>query len=141
MSQPPTVFLSHSHADKKIVERVGKFLMTHGVRVWIDNRDLKAGTGIIRSLESAVAECDYLLLFMTPKAERSGWIRKEWETKLHLHMDERTDRIIPLYMADCTISPFLKDINYIDFRSDFEEGLSKLLAALRIPAQARRTQH
>jgi hypothetical protein len=132
MATNPNVFLSHATSDKKVVERVGQFLSSHGVTVWIDNKGIKSGAGIVRNLEVAVAECDFLILFLTPKSVESGWVKKEWHTKLHLHINEDITRIVPLLIEDCDIPIFLKDIKYIDFRPSFEEGCSTLLSSLQI---------
>jgi hypothetical protein len=94
MADPsPSVFLSHSSADKGVVERVGKFLTTHGVTVWIDSNELKAGTGIVRSLERVADFYSRLATFSvaassTPKRVTLLYTRLE-RVEPAVHLDQQ----------------------------------------------------
>jgi 5'-deoxynucleotidase YfbR-like HD superfamily hydrolase len=132
MAQRLSVFLSHSTSDKRFVNKIGSLLQTHGISVWVDDKDILGGRGIVAALQDAVVKCDYLLVFLSPQSVDSGWVKKEWSTKLAIDMSKREFRVIPLVIKKCEIPPFLRDIRHIDFTSNYERAVSQLLATLRV---------
>lgn len=125
---PKKTFLSHSSFDKAFVRRVDSVLRNHGIETWVDESDVQPGQSISRGIQKGLSESDFLLLFLSPKAVDSGWVEREWQSKLH----DKNAVIIPLLIESCQIPPFLHDIRYIDFRKDFEEGISLLLTTLSV---------
>jgi 5'-deoxynucleotidase YfbR-like HD superfamily hydrolase len=126
----PTVFLSHSSANKTFVRRVKNSLEQYKIKTWLDETNIKPGESITESLQKALNECDVLLLFLTPHSVQSGWVRSEWQSRFAVQVSSRKIKVVPLLVEDCEIPEFLKDIKYIDFRSDYDTGIAQLLRAL-----------
>jgi 5'-deoxynucleotidase YfbR-like HD superfamily hydrolase len=126
----PTVFLSHSSANKTFVKRVKTSLEQYKIKTWLDEANIKPGESITESLQKGLNECDVLLLFLTPHSVQSGWVRSEWQSRFAVQVSTRKVKVLPLLIEDCDIPEFLKDIKYIDFRTDYDTGIAQLLSAL-----------
>lgn len=76
-----TIFLSHSHKDKDIVERAALFLLSQGVYVYVDWKD--ASMPPITSAETAnqlkmrIRICDEFVVLASNNALDSKWV--PWE--------------------------------------------------------------
>src|SRR5712691_6525367 len=56
---PASVFISYSHADKDLARALAAVLQDRGVRIWIDEGELKVGDSIIERIATAIAEIDF----------------------------------------------------------------------------------
>lgn len=123
-------FLSHASVDKKIVRRLASDLIAHNVEVWLDEQRIQPGHSIPDEIQKGLDASDYLLLFLTPRAVESGWVKQEWETKFVEQVARKRISVIPLLIERCIIPAFLKPIKYADFTLEYEEGFSSLLGCL-----------
>lgn len=126
----PKVFLSHSSFDKVFVRRIRDILHSHEIQTWLDEQNMRPGQRISEEIQKGISDSDFFLLFLSPRAMESGWVQREWQSRLHREVKENQGRLIPLVIQDCELPEFLKDIVYIDFRKDFEEGISLLLTSI-----------
>ncbi|MGA1864682.1 MAG: toll/interleukin-1 receptor domain-containing protein [bacterium] len=128
----PSVFLSHSSADKAIARRLFGALTDAGVRVWLDEREIRVGDDILDTIERGVKESDYVALLLTPRSIKSRWVMEELNAFRMAQVDEGRKRVLPLLFEDCDLPPLLKSKKYADFRNDFSSGLRELLYSLGI---------
>jgi 5'-deoxynucleotidase YfbR-like HD superfamily hydrolase len=126
----PSVFLSHSSVNKTFVRRVKNSLEQYKIKTWLDESNIKPGESITESLQKGLVECDVLLIFLTPHSIQSGWVKAEWQSRFAAQISTRKVRVIPLLVELCEIPEFLKDVKYIDFRSDYDTGIAQLLSTL-----------
>ena len=56
----PSLFLSHSSADKTFVEKLAKDLEGVGVNVWFDKWEIKVGDSLTGKIEEGLQANDYL---------------------------------------------------------------------------------
>ena len=61
----PSLFLSHSSADKTFVEKLAKDLEGVGVNVWFDKWEIKVGDSLTGKIEEGLQANDYLGLVVT----------------------------------------------------------------------------
>lgn len=61
----PSLFLSHSSADKTFVEKLAKDLEGVGVNVWFDKWEIKVGDSLTGKIEEGLQANDYLELVVT----------------------------------------------------------------------------
>jgi hypothetical protein len=52
----PSVFMSHSHADKPFVRRLSVDLGALGAHVWLDEAEIKVGDSLFDKIERAIDE-------------------------------------------------------------------------------------
>jgi len=127
------VFISHASGDKATVERIAMGLKAFGHKSWYSEWELQTGDSIVTRIEAALARSDTLLVVLSQKSVVSQWVRRELNTALMTQLSGGHDiEVIPVIIEDCEIPPLLRDIFYVDLRSNFEEGLLKLLEKLRL---------
>ena len=56
----PSVFFSHSLADKPFAERLGEHLDLHGIKVWIDNAEISVVDSLIEKLREGIDSIEYV---------------------------------------------------------------------------------
>jgi WD40 repeat protein len=81
MAEPPHIFISYARSDgKDFAEELYHCLADkHGFSVWLDIEQIEAGgEGWWTQIEQTIKSIKYLVLVMTPGAERSNNVRKEW---------------------------------------------------------------
>jgi hypothetical protein len=122
------VFLSHSSRDKPLVREIRNFLPEY-IHLWIDEFELHSGSDLKSNLREAIKKTDLLIVFFTPEAVESGWVRRE--LKWALSQEKRLGRnfIIPvIFNETCWLNlpkNFQKRI-YIPFNDFTEEGVKAL---------------
>jgi hypothetical protein len=100
----PTVFLSHSHVDKRIARRLVRRLNAHGVRVWIDERELRVGDTLTSSIRRHIQDADTFLVIASQASERSPWVGRELKVA-----KDHDKTIIPLFIDDSARQQNLSD--------------------------------
>jgi len=93
MSTQPTLFLSHSHKDRRVARRIVRRLSAHGIQVWIDERELRLGSTLTESLQAQIKGADALLVIASNRSAISKWVGLELECAKEHEKD-----IIPLFI-------------------------------------------
>ena len=91
----PSLFLSHSSADKTFVEKLAKDLEGVGVNVWFDKWEIKVGDSLTGKIEEGLQANDYLGLVLSPAAVASEWVKAElsaaWCRQMSSHSFSRIE--------------------------------------------------
>lgn len=61
----PSVFISYAHADEPLARDLADALSGHGLRVWIDQSELRIGDSLIERLAEAIAEGDFVVALVS----------------------------------------------------------------------------
>jgi len=133
------VFLSHSHEDKKFVNRLAADLMSAGVKVWLDEAEIKIGDSLILKIEEAISTVQYVAACLSLNSVKSNWVTKELDIAITKEIKGKHVVVLPLLLPGCRedeIPSFLSDKCYADFRNPdkYQSELRKLL--LRIKPEA-----
>src|SRR5436309_339431 len=70
MKRPPSVFISYSWdsaAHKKWVRQLAARLIRNGVRVWLDQLNVRPGDSLTRFMESKIRSSGHVLVICTPQ--------------------------------------------------------------------------
>ena len=134
MTSEPSIFLSHNYRDKPFVRTLAQDLTAMGLRVWVDEAELRVGDSLITSISSAIDEMRYLGVVLSPHSVDSRWVREELNQALTNQLAQRATSVLPILLADCQIPGFLRDRLYADFRDpgDYAEALQRLLRSIGI---------
>lgn len=129
----PSIFLSHNQKDKHFVRRLANDLKSEGVKVWLDEAEIKVGDSLIKKISSGIYEMDYLGAILSPDSVMSAWVQEELEQALHIQISEAYVKVLPILLRDCAMPGFLLDKVYVDFRDEdkYQESLKKLLDGIR----------
>ncbi|MBC8166260.1 MAG: toll/interleukin-1 receptor domain-containing protein [Bryobacteraceae bacterium] len=90
------VFLSHSSKDKTVVREVAERLRADGLRVWLDDWEIRAGDSIPHKIEKGLEHSRVLVLCMSAHAFGSDWAKLEAGTFRFRDPLNQEGRFIPL---------------------------------------------
>jgi hypothetical protein len=128
------VFLSHSAKDKAVVCELAARLKQDGVRVWLDDEQIKTGDSIPAKIEAGLEHSRVLVLCMSANAFGSDWAQLEAGTFRFRDPLNKERRFIPLRLDDAPIKGSLAQFLYINWPpANREEEYPKLLEACRHP--------
>ncbi|MFX0141832.1 MAG: toll/interleukin-1 receptor domain-containing protein [Candidatus Hodarchaeota archaeon] len=110
-----SVFLSHNYKDKVFARKLASHLKIAGVRVWLDEAELKLGDSLIEKLSTAIKKMNYLAVLLSKNSVSSKWVKKEVNIALNEEICGRKVKVLPLVIENCSIPFFLRDKLYADF--------------------------
>ena len=90
------VFLSHSAKDKAVVRPVAERLREDGLRVWLDDWEIRPGDSIPARIEEGLEHSRVLVLCMSANAFGSDWAQLEAGTFRFRDPLNKERRFIPL---------------------------------------------
>jgi hypothetical protein len=112
------VFLSHNAADKDLARRLGAQMRLNGADVWFDEWEIRAGDSIPGKVNDALETVDTVVLLWSADADRSKWVRAEFETALARGMEDGSLRVIPVLLDDTPLPALLRRIRWVDLRDE-----------------------
>lgn len=129
------VFMSHTSADKDIVEAIGSFLTKQGLTVWIDSWRMTAGDSFVSKIGEGIELSDRLVVCLTPTSVESNWVTKEVATGLVMELAENKglgDKfVVPAMLVPCKVPIMLRDKLYANFTNkSFDAACEELRAGL-----------
>lgn len=71
------VFISHSHKDKDVADKVCHYLESRNIRCWIAPRDIPAGESWAGAIVKAISESKLLILILSSRSNDSEEIHQE----------------------------------------------------------------
>jgi len=117
------------------VRELAARLKKDGVRVWLDEEQIKPGDSIPVKIEEALEHSRALVLCMSANAFGSDWSQLEAGTFRFRDPLNRERRFIPLRLDDAPIKGSLAQFLYINWcHVDREKEYAKLLEACQRPA-------
>ena len=130
------VFLSHNHSDKPFVRMLATDIKASGIKIWLDEVELKVGDSLILRISEALGEADYVVAFLSTNSVRSNWVKKELAIATTLGINGNRVTVLPLLLGeiqDRDIPPFLADQLYADFRQpeQYDSSFRELLRRLK----------
>lgn len=128
----PSIFLSHNSADKPFTRRLAHRLHKAGVRVWLDEAELRVGDSLIAKLSSAIQEMDYVGAVISRTSVTSHWVEQELRLAMAKEISSQRVTVLPILIDDVALPAYLVDKVYADFKDVqcFEESLLRLLVAV-----------
>lgn len=135
ISKMPSIFLSHNSKDKFFVRELADRLSKMGVKVWLDEAEIKVGDSLTEKIGKAIEEMDFVGVVLSKNSINSQWVQKELQIALQEEFRKNRVVVLPLLIEPVELPPFLKDKLYADFTTPekFKESFPKLLKALKIP--------
>ena len=125
-----TVFLSYSHDDSELADRLVLDLRESEVPATYDKWLLRVGDSIIEKIANTVVDAGHVIALLSPTSIDSNWVKKELSFAMTGEIEKRGIKVLPAVILDCEIPPMLSDKFYADFRSSYYRGLRQLFEAL-----------
>lgn len=109
------IFISHTHADKPIVEPIAvKFAEVFGTdKVFYDSWSIQPGDGIIDKMEQGLSQCEFFFFFVSKNSLQSKMVSLEWQNTI-LRATQNKVKLIPVKLDDCLMPVILLQTLYID---------------------------
>jgi hypothetical protein len=120
------IFLSHTHADKPIVEQFALRLASAlgKDQVFYDSWAIQPGDGIIDKMSDALAKCTHFFFFVSANSLKSRMVSLEWQNAL-LKATKGTCRMVAVRCDQSELPPIMAQSLYIDL---FSVGLEAAIA-------------
>lgn len=124
-----SIFISYSSNDRLFVRRLRRALFDKGVRIWIDEAEIKIGDSLIEKISEGIADVEFLGAVISKNSISSNWVREELRIAVTREITGKRLKVLPILIEDCEIPIFLEDKKYADFRSNanFDTGVDQLL--------------
>lgn len=124
------VFVSYSQRDaNSFALKLANDLRLAGIPVWIDQLDIRPGTNWDKEIEKALKSAHYVLFVLSKEAVNSDNVANEIDYAV-----ETKKIIIPIKIHDCDIPLRIRRLQYIDFSSNYDAGISRLIQNLKVTA-------
>ena len=93
-------FLSHSSTNKDFARRLCSKMRTKGIRVWLDDEDMKGGQGLHPQIDEAIRSYDKFLLVLSEASMESKWIITELRRARLAEKLEGRRKLFPIRLID-----------------------------------------
>lgn len=122
-------FVSYTGSDQKYATWIAKILESSDSKysVTIQAWDFLPGDNFVSKINSALIECDKLIVVLSKRYLDSEWCKAEWTAKYTEQINEGTRKIIPIRIEGITVKGLLANISYIDIVDKDEETAKKLI--------------
>lgn len=126
------VFISYSHTDTEIVQKLHQDLVDAGIAVWVDHEGLRVGAPVWEeAIREAIRESRAVILVASPESRQSRYVRGE------LSIAEMYQRpVFPIWVGgdvweDC-VPMHLIGAQYADARNNrYADAFANLLRSLK----------
>ncbi len=125
------VFLSHNAKDKSRVRRLAERLKQAGLRVWLDEWNVRSGDIIALKVDEGLEQSRVLVLCMSSNALASRWVDLERSTVIHRDPANGGRCFIPLLLDDCDLPDSLRRYKYVDYRNESAAAFSELVSTIK----------
>ncbi len=138
----PKVFMAYVEEDLPQVERLYQQLADGGFDPWLDKKKLLPGQNWPRSIEQTIGVSDFFLAcFSERAAAKRGHFNAELRYALDCAARLPLDEIyfIPARLNACEVpARITQAIQYVDLFPDWEQGVDRILSAMRRQMKRRR---
>ena len=99
---------------------------------WLDEAEMRVGDSLIRKIQGAIDQTDFLCVILSPNSVSSEWVQREVDVALNGEISGKRVKVLPVLARTCDIPAFLATKVYADFRKkkDWEEGVRRLVMAV-----------
>jgi hypothetical protein len=124
----PKVFISYSHADSEIAEKLNAALRKNGIEVHIDRAVMEAGATIQEFIESSIRETEVTISIVSNRSLLSAWVAWESIETFYKEKFDGRKKFIACYIDD--------DFFESDFRLNATKQIDAKIAEIdnKIPA-------
>jgi hypothetical protein len=108
------IFVSYSHHDCDIVEKVARELAANGLHVFLDAWGLQLGESLVGRLEEAIRGSRAGLLFFSKHAADSRWVKEEYQRMISRSVTDDAFRLIPVRLDGTQLPDFAAGRKWYD---------------------------
>jgi hypothetical protein len=125
------VFLSYSSKDKLVVRALAERLKSSGLKVWLDEWEVRPGDDILGRIEEGMEASRVMVFCISKHATGSQWTKLEQGTVRFRDPINKARRFIPLRLDNSKVKESLRQFASIDYKNESKKAFDKLLASIR----------
>src|SRR5437879_2627302 len=133
----PDIFMSHSSRDKAAALNLATTLNFCSIDVWLDDWELEVGQSLADEIAKAMDVSRFIAILITENYNKTVWTKAEYKKALARELKEKRTVMLPLIVGEAQIPDFLEDKIYIDLRTEYFSGISKLVGMIHGLSQFR----
>lgn len=133
----PDIFISHSSRDKAAASHLATTLNFCSIDVWLDDWELEVGQSLTDEIAKAMDNSRFIAILITENYNKTVWTKTEYKKALAREQKENRTVMLPLIVGEAQIPDFLEDKIYIDLRSEYFSGITKLVGMIHGLSQFR----
>ena len=128
------VFISHNYKDKPMARKIANELDKYGIKVWIDESEIRLGDSLIEKIKDGLDHMDFLIALISENSVQSEWVKKELDIAMNKEIDGKKVITIPILVGKCELPEFLKGKLYADMSTSrkYNENISVLIRRFNI---------
>jgi hypothetical protein len=123
----PDIFISHSSRDKAAASHLATTLNFSAIDVWLDDWELEVGQSLTDEIAKAMDDSRFIAILITANYNKTVWTKTEYKKALAREQKENRTVMLPLIVGEAQIPDFLEDKIYVDLRTEFFSGITKLV--------------
>lgn len=122
------IFISHTHADKPIIEPVAVRLaeIFGREKVFYDSWSMQPGDWIIDKMNDWVEKCSHFFFFVSENSIKSNMVKMEWQNAIY-KASKGNCKVIPVRLDATWMPAILAQSLYIDL---YSHGLEATIAQI-----------
>ena len=133
----PDIFISHSSRDKAAAAHLATTLNFCAIDVWLDDWELEIGQSLTDEIAKAMDDSRFIAILITENYNKTVWTKTEYKKALARERKENRTVMLPLIVGEAQIPDFLEDKIYIDLRTEYFSGITKLVGMIHELSQFR----
>jgi hypothetical protein len=119
-------FLSYSRSDEAFALRLAGHIRAEGIRLWVDQLDIRPSEHWDRAIERAVSECRGIVVVLSPRSVASDNVADELSFAI-----DAGKRVLPVMIERCSLPLRITRMQVIDATGDYQNALQQCVAELR----------
>ena len=133
----PDIFISHSSRDKAAASILATNLNFCAIDVWLDEWELEVGQSLTDEIAKAMDVSRFIAILITENYNKTVWTKTEYKKALAREQKENRTVMLPLIVGEAQIPDFLEDKIYLDLRTEYFSGITKLVGMVHGLSQFR----
>lgn len=131
------VFISHSSVDKQFARKLDATLSGQGVKVFLDERDIRIGDSIPRKVHEGLSNATHVIYVISSNSLKSKWVQDELDIAKMIQNERTGCVILPVLIEDIEVPigfRHLRCANFVAWQDNvsFMKESTHLFAALKV---------
>jgi len=126
----PKVFISHSHKNIEIADKLVEELSRHNIDAFLDSSAINLGNDIKKRIEDNLAETNWLIPIITNDYNKSKRVDIELQKAVLIENKRQAKMILPVVFGDVEVPGILANREYVDLKNDYKNAIKTIVSTI-----------